>query len=135
VFRTTAEPLEGLKIAFLTNLSGDIDRMSAALEQTVDPIVFTKEPPKEMFERDFLDQFTGDYEMMGMTAAIALRDDNVLVLTVPGQPVYELEPYRGTEFKIKGFDGFSVKFVIEKGDVTQAVFIQPNGVFPANRKK
>jgi hypothetical protein len=135
VFRMTGDPFDGIKFAFLTNLNGDINQLSVALEQTVDAIVFSKEPPKEMFERDFLEQFTGEYDLMGMTVIAAVREDDVLILTVPGQPTFELEPYMTTEFKLKGYDEYSVKFVIEKGDVKQAVFIQPNGVFPANRKK
>ncbi|UCH82574.1 MAG: serine hydrolase [Candidatus Latescibacterota bacterium] len=135
VFETTGYRFEGIKLAFLTNLNGDIDRLSVALEQTVDAIVFKKEPPKEMFERDFLEQFVGEYDLMGMTVTATVRDDNVLIMTVPGQPVFELEPYMTTEFRLKGYDDYSVKFVIEKGEVKRAVFIQPNGVFPADRKK
>ncbi len=56
-------------------------------------------------------------------------------MTVPGQPTYDLEPYLGTEFRIKGLEGYSVLFQVEKKDVTGLVFIQPNGTFPAKRKK
>ncbi|NIO28533.1 MAG: serine hydrolase [Candidatus Latescibacteria bacterium] len=134
VFRSKTEPLKGLKLAFLTNLNGDIDRVSVVLEQTVDAIEFEREPPEEMYEPDYLEQFAGDYDMMGLTLEVSLRSDNTLTMTVPGQPTYELEPYLGTEFKLKTFKGYSVKFVMEKGKVTQAVLIQPNGVFPAKRK-
>jgi hypothetical protein len=41
----------------------------------------------------------------------------------------------GTEFRIKSLEGYSVRFLVEKNDVTGLVFIQPNGVFPATRKK
>ncbi len=133
VFRTTDGPIEGLKIAFLTNLNGDIDRISAAMEQAVDAVEFLKEPPREMFERDFLEQFVGDYDLMGMVVTERFRDDNTLTVIAPGQPPYELDPYMGTEFKLKDHKQYSVKFVIEKGDVTQAVFIQPNGVFAAKK--
>jgi len=56
-------------------------------------------------------------------------------LTVPGQPTYTLEPYLGTEFNLKDQKGFSVKFTVVNDKVTEAVFIQPNGVFTATRKK
>ncbi|UCG53748.1 MAG: serine hydrolase [Candidatus Latescibacterota bacterium] len=134
VFRSKTEPLEGLKLAFLSNLNGDIDCVSVALEQSVDAIEFTKEPPKEMYERDFLEQFVGEYELMGLIVTVALRGDNTLTVAVPGQPSFELTPYMGTEFNLKGQEGASIKFVIEKGDVTEAFFIQPNGVFSAKRK-
>ncbi len=134
VFRSTSEPAEGLKLEFLTNVGGDIDRVSIPMEQTVDPIEFVKEPPKEMFDKTFLSKFVGDYELMGMTVTVAMRGDDRLTVTVPGQPTYELEPYMGTEFKIASLSGYSVKFLSEKGIVSQLVFIQPNGVFSAKKK-
>jgi CubicO group peptidase (beta-lactamase class C family) len=134
VFRSTTEPARGLKLAFLTNLAGDIDRVSIAMEQAADPIEFVKEPPSEMFEKDFLAKFTGDYDLMGMTVTVAMRGDSALTVTVPGQPTYALEPYRGTEFRIVSLAGYSVRFAVEKGTVSQLIFIQPNGVFTAKRK-
>jgi CubicO group peptidase (beta-lactamase class C family) len=135
VFRGGSGEAEGTKIAFLTNLNGDIDQVSIPLEPTVAAIVFTKEAPKEMFDPAFLSRFVGDYELMGMTAKVAMKGDNRLTVTVPGQPTYELEPYMGTEFKIASLDGYSVRFQVEKKNVTGLVFIQPNGSFPAKRKK
>ena len=135
VFRAGPGPAEGLKLAFLSNLNGQIDRVSIVLEQTVAPIEFSKEPPKEMYAKDFLTRFTGDYELMGMTTTVAMKGEDRLTVTVPGQPTYDLEPYMGTEFRIKSLEGYSVRFLVEKNDVTGLVFIQPNGVFPATRKK
>ena len=135
VFRAGPGPAEGLKLAFFSNLNGQIDRVSIVLEQTVAPIEFSKEPPKEMYAKDFLARFTGDYELMGMTTTVAMKGEDRLTVTVPGQPTYDLEPYMGTEFRIKSLEGYSVRFLVEKNDVTGLVFIQPNGVFPATRKK
>lgn len=134
VFRASSAQTEGLKIAFLNNVNGDIDRLSVALEPSVDPIEFVKEPPKEMFDPDFLAKFAGDYDLMGMTVTVAVREDR-LTVTVPGQPTYDLRPFMGTEFTIGALKGYSLKFIVEKGRVTKAVFVQPNGVFPAERKK
>jgi hypothetical protein len=134
VFRTSDDDLKGLKLSFLNNLNGDIDRLTVALEQTVEPIEFTREPAKEMFERDFLEQFVGEYDLMGMTVTVELKGGNALAVTVPGQPRYDLEAFMGTEFKLKGAEGASIRFLIDKGAVTEAIFIQPNGVFSAKRK-
>jgi len=134
VFRAGSGPAEATKLEFLTSLNGEIDRVSIALEPAVDAIVFAKEPPKEMRDPAFLARFAGEYELMGMTAAVALKGDR-LTVTVPGQPTYDLEPYLGTEFRLKGLEGYSVLFQVEKKDVTGLVFIQPNGTFPAKRKK
>ncbi len=134
VFRAKTEPFDGLKFAFLTNLNGDIDCVSVILEQSVDAIEFTRQPPAEMYQRDFLAQFAGEYEMMGLSVVVGFRGENTLTVTLPGQPTYELEPYMGTEFKIRTLKGYSVKFVTDKDKVKEVIFIQPNGVFSARRK-
>ncbi|HEY4490642.1 MAG TPA: serine hydrolase, partial [Acidobacteriota bacterium] len=134
IFRATEDPLKGSKISFLTNLRGDIDRLSVALEAGIEETVFRYKPPASMNDPNFLRQFPGEYELLGLTISVALRADNRLTLTVPGQPEYELEPYRGTEFNLKDQPGFSVKFTMQQGKVTEAIFIQPNGVFTAKRK-
>ena len=114
--------------------AGQATGLSVPLEQTVAAIEFERQPPREMFERDFLEQFIGEYELMGLAVAVGLRAGNTLTVTVPGQPVYDLEPFMGTEFKLKGAEGASIRFIIDKGSVTEALFIQPNGVFAAKRK-
>ncbi|MFB0518419.1 MAG: serine hydrolase, partial [Acidobacteriota bacterium] len=60
---------------------------------------------------------------------------NTLILVVPGQPEYELVPYKGTEFNIKTLPGYSIEFVMDdSGLVTEAKLIQPNRVFTAKKK-
>jgi hypothetical protein len=39
-----------------------------------------------------------------------IRGGNTLILTIPGQPDYELVPVRNNEFNFKNLTGFSVKF-------------------------
>jgi len=134
IYRATEDPLKGTKLTFLTNLRGDIDRVSVPLEAGVPDIVFKRVPPASMRDPKFLQQFVGEYELMGLTVTVQLHDD-YLTLTVPGQPTYTLEPYLGSEFNLKDLEGYSVKFNMVKDRVTEAVFIQPNGVFTATRKK
>lgn len=133
VFRATQDALEGTKLVFRTNLRGDIDRVQVALQPDVDPIEFVRQPPDSMSDPKFLKQFVGDYDVMGATATVALRG-KTLSVTIPGQPTYELEPYRGTEFDLKGLKGYSVRFTMQDGAVKEMIFIQPNGVFTADRK-
>ena len=60
---------------------------------------------------------------------------DILRLTVPGQPQYELVPTRGLAFDVKGLPGFSIEFQKSaSGKISDAVFNQPNGVFHATRK-
>ena len=133
IFKGTQEQMKGLKLEFLTNLRGDLDRISMVLEEGVDPIVFKRVPPAAMRDPKFLQAFAGDYELMGTTIVVDLKGSELHV-TVPGQPTYTLVPYMGTEFDLKELKDYSVRFTMEKDKVTEAVFIQPNGVFAAKRK-
>ncbi len=137
---TTDKTLSELKLYFLfrTNEHGDVDAVSAPLEPAVAPIVFTKRPPARLSDPTFLAALAGKYALTGQPGVlvdIALQGDR-LVATVPGQPTYTLEPYAGTEFKLVGLTGFSVRFLLDaKGGPEKVLFIQPNGVFEATPRK
>ncbi|MCU1240917.1 MAG: hypothetical protein JWO71_1643 [Candidatus Acidoferrum typicum] len=123
----------GEKFQFEMNKTGDIDRVSAALEPTLgEDITFTRVPEK--LASDVLQSLTGDYLLNGQSVNVALIGD-VLRLTVPDQPKYDLVPTRGLAFEVKGLPGFSVEFQNNaSGKISEAVFNQPNGVFHAMRK-
>ncbi len=124
------------KVNFFTGQKGEIESLSIALEPAVQPIVFKRIASKEMQEKGFLEQFVGAYEVLGITCTVALRGEKTLYLTVPGQPDYELVPYQGTTFQIKGHTGFSVEFKRdEQENVAQAVLTQPQGTMTAKRKQ
>lgn len=123
------------KISFFTDLKGNISSFSVQLEPSLDPIVFNRMPEKKMMEKSFLEKFVGKYEIQNAEVNVFLKAEKTLVLSAPGQPEYELVPYKGTEFNFKGLQGFSVEFMMdEKGAVFEAVFKQPNGVFTAKKK-
>jgi hypothetical protein len=66
---------------------------------------------------------------------VSLKGEKTLYLSVPGQPEYELVPYKGTEFNLKNLTGFSIEFITdESGAVKEAKITQPNGVFTAKKK-
>jgi hypothetical protein len=135
-FEATIERFDiSIKLSFSTNVKGDIDTLSAPMEPTVKDIVFKRVPNKQMADKSFLEQFTGLYEVMGMTMTVALKGENALIVSIPGQPTLELVPYKGTEFHIKGLSGFSVEFKRdEAGTITEALLVQPNGAFSAKKK-
>src|SRR5262249_38322949 len=89
------------KVHFFIGPKGEIESLSIALEPAVKEITFKRAASKEMLEKSFLEQFVGDYEVLGLTCSVALRGEKTLYLTVPGQPDYELLPYQGTTFQIK----------------------------------
>jgi CubicO group peptidase (beta-lactamase class C family) len=137
VFRAAVEedPEQKFMMTFYTNDKGDVDRLEVPLEPAVKAIVFTRKPAAEMSDPKFLAQFVGEYDLAGQTVKVAIKGTNVLTVTVPGQPTYELEPYKETEFKLKALTGFSLKFSTTKDKgVTAATFIQPNGNFTATKK-
>ncbi|HJT60002.1 MAG TPA: serine hydrolase [Ktedonobacteraceae bacterium] len=123
-----------VKVSFFTNVKGDIGSLSAPLEPTVKDIVFHRLPPRSMADKDFLERFVGEYELMGLTMTIALKGERSLVVSLPMQPELELVPYKGNIFHVKGLSGYSIEFKPDAtGKVTEAVVELPNGVATATR--
>jgi len=123
------------KVSFFMDKKGNINSLSIQLEPSVKDIVFTRIPEKKLREESFLRQFIGKYELNGLILTVYLKGKNKLILVVPGQPEYELVPYRGTEFNLKNFEGYSVEFKRDKsGKVISMIIKQPNGVFTAKKK-
>lgn len=126
------------KGSFTINLAGDIESFSIALglEPGMKPFVFTRAADKRMQEKGFLEQFVGDYEVMGMTMVVAFKGEQAITATVPGQPTYDLEPYKGTTFRIKGQPDVSLEFRRDEADqVVEAVLNQPQGALTATKKQ
>ncbi len=124
---------ENLRIQFLSNLKGDVDRVAVPLEPAVDDIVFHKRPDSKLSDPTYLTRFAGIYELAGQEITIALQG-KILTVTVPGQPLYELSADRNDEFNLKGVAGFSVRFAADGQGAMTAFFNQPNGVFELKRK-
>lgn len=119
---------------FQIDETGDITSVRVRLEVTADPITFTRRPAIELRDEAYLEQFIGEYEVPGMTLDVTLKDGN-LILTVPGQPPYTLEPVREGRFNFRDHDGFGVVFSMDDdGDVIGAVLIQPYGNIELKRK-
>jgi len=124
-----------IKLSFQTDLKGNIGSVSTQLEPAVEDIVFTRAPEKAMMEKSFLEKFVGQYAYQGLVVTIALKGDKTLTATVPGQPEYELVPYKGTEFNLKGLPGVGIEFKLdESGKAVEASFKQPGGAVPFKRK-
>ncbi len=86
-----------------------------------------------LFEPLGMAQFEGKYDMMGQQVITIELNGATLQASIPGQPTYALEPYKEMEFNMKDLSGFSVRFVKQGEQVTEAVITQPNGVFTATR--
>ncbi|MCP2604929.1 serine hydrolase [Candidatus Aminicenantes bacterium AH-873-B07] len=123
------------KVSFFMDKKGNINSLLIQMEPAIEDIVFKRVPEKKMREESFLRQFIGEYELNGLVLTVYLKGKDKLILIVPGQPEYELEPYKGTEFSLKNLKGFSVEFKKDNsGKVVSLIIKQPNGIFIAKRK-
>lgn len=140
IFDINVERFEiDMKASFSTSVKGDITEFIVPLEPTVNDIVFKRIPDQEMTKKSFLEQFVGAYEVLGMALTIALKGEHTLFATLPGEPDYELIPYKrteqGAEFQAKGISGVSIEFKMDaSGAVTEALITQSYGTFTAKRK-
>jgi CubicO group peptidase (beta-lactamase class C family) len=126
----------GLKVAFLYDKRGTVDRVAIPLESNVSDIVFARLPDAALTQRSRLEKLVGEYELAGQVAKVQLRSETTLVLTVPGQPTYVMVPKQGNTFGLEGLDGFEVEFEVGVADTpaSAVTFRQPNGTFVAKRK-
>ena len=116
------------------DIDGDIVSMDSQLEPALkNDIVFAKEQPEIKINPADLKKYEAEYIISGATVKVFVKND-ILRMSVPGQPEYELIPSKPDEFKLKGLEGYSVRFDIKDGSSTAAYSIQPNGTFKMNRK-
>lgn len=127
--------LAKLKLAFQSDIEGEVSSLKVAMEPAVKPLEFVRQPDASFKNPAFLKPFEGDYELGATTIAVRLRPDNVLTAASPGQPVRELVGLRGRRFAVKSLNGYSIEFVPDgAGKIVQAAFYQPNGNFVAKKK-
>jgi len=124
---------EDMKLTFRTDVNGHVASVEAPFEPTTDEIVFMKKPDVRFFDPEYLQKFTGDYEIVSQKLAVSLKGD-VLTLSAPGQPSVDLVPVLGGEFELKQIKVISLKFIEdEQGKVTGIEVYQPNGIYEAKR--
>lgn len=130
IFELTIEEWDlPIKISFATNVRGEIASIAAPFEPAVPDIMFKRVPGSHMRETSFLEQFVGEYLLMEQPLRVLLKGNHVLVVSLPGQPDYDLEPVRGTEFQLKGLTGFRIEFSSDApGRVTGALVTQPGRI-------
>jgi len=135
IFEGSNEIIGKVKFKFSTNMKGEIDELSVPLEDNVKHIVFNKVVEKKEIETSKLNKYIGEYDISGTIIKVTFRGSNTLIMTVPGQPDYELVTTKENEFDIKNLKDYSVRFnVNSSGDVTEILLIQPNGTFTAKKK-
>lgn len=123
-----------LRFNFRTDNRGELDGLTMNTESGLDPLFFERQPLEVMIGTADLEKYTGEYDLGGVAAVVAIESDGSLTLLVPGQPKYTLVPAGNHKFRLKDVDGYSVEFE-ESGETIEAIkFIQPNGTFRVPRK-
>ncbi len=126
--------INGIKITFRMDETGDIVSASLPLEGPQNPIVFNKGAKAKTLSKDSLQKYIGDYTLNGTIIKVYIKGENTLYLFVPGQPEYELIATGNDKFNLKVLAGYSVQFTGNaKGEITEVTFIQPNGSFKATK--
>jgi hypothetical protein len=127
-----------MKVVFLTDTDGDISSLSMPLQPDVKDIVFTRMPDRQLTQRSFIEPVTGDYEIPGspVPLKVSLRGENSLIVVVPGQPDYKLNPKRGTTFELADVKGITIEFKRDQtGKVTEAALNQLGTVVVLKKKQ
>jgi CubicO group peptidase (beta-lactamase class C family) len=123
------------KLNFITDANGNVARLEAPFEATLDPIVFDKKPDARLSDPAYLQKLTGTYVLIEQYITISLKG-NALFASIPGSPDLELLPGLGDEFTLKEMKVVTIRFKMdEKGNVTAMELIQPGGIFEAKRQE
>ena len=131
-FDTPDDEIEGKwSVNYLTNPQGDIDKIVISVDEG--EVTFTRRPDESMTDPAVLAQYLGKYELAGAILEIVLMDENKLVLTIPGQPNYELLPYKKDKFRFKQFSDILLNFINENGIITAFELVQPSGAYRYNK--
>jgi len=131
---TTVSPMQ---FNFRINNMGEIASLSFKAEPAVDAIEFKIKPKEIAVNKETLEKYTGDYDLGGQAVKFYLKEgnENTLFLFVAGQPEYDLLAIGKDKFAVKVADGFTIEFAEDQnGNVKEAKFTQPNGVFVAKKK-
>lgn len=125
---------EDLRVTFVTDAAGRVTALESPFEPFVEPMAFRRQVDRKLRDPAYLARFAGAYALPGQVVSVEVRGDR-LVLRVPGQPAYDLEPSGPDEFRLTVVEGYSLRFtVLESGPAKEVVFIQPDGVYPAARQ-
>lgn len=124
----------GIKIRFHTGYDGAIKGFDGELEPSLsDGIMFGKQPSALEVSANDLKRYEGTYTLSGAKIKVYAQDKG-LRMSVPGQPEYELAPYKPDEFRLTVADGYYVRFEMKDDKAVAAYSIQPNGTFKMVRE-
>lgn len=112
---------------FKTNPQGEISQAVMSLDES--EASFVRRADASLRDPKTLLLYTGKYVYGGSTLEVVLKSDNVLYFLVPGQPAYQLLPYKARVFRIQAFSDYTFEFVVEDGEVVAMKQIDPSGEY------
>jgi CubicO group peptidase (beta-lactamase class C family) len=121
---------ESMQFTFRTNSAGHIDAVLVAIEPSVPPAVFLRQPDARLKDPAYLRRFAGRYQIPGgPLATVALRGNTLTWTQGAGGTATDLEPEDGTRFAIKANRSITIEFKVDAaGKVTGARAVQPGAV-------
>jgi CubicO group peptidase (beta-lactamase class C family) len=126
---------EDMKLTFRTDVNGNVVGVDIPFEPSLDDIYFAKKPEARLSDPAYLTRLLGSYTLASQTVTTGLKG-NVLTLSIPGQPVYDLVPEVGGEFSLRVAKVVRVRFLEDpKGQVTSLEISQPGGIYEYKRSK
>jgi CubicO group peptidase (beta-lactamase class C family) len=118
---------------YSTSPQGEVNRIVISLDES--EVAFTRKADALLSDPKTLQQYAGKYVTAGNAVfEVVLKSDNVLYLVFPGQPMYQLVPYKTRTFRMKDFGDAVFEFVVENGKVTSMKQRDPSGEYEFKRK-
>jgi CubicO group peptidase (beta-lactamase class C family) len=135
---TVIDPVykSNMRIQFLMNNTGDIDRASFSYDPSGEPVIFERTAQDLDISLAVLKQYTGTYKLTDVQLVVKVSDTKVLTMEVPGQPPYTLEAIDDNTFRLKGLKDYKVKFVRDaQQKVIALISMQPDGNYRAEKEE
>jgi CubicO group peptidase (beta-lactamase class C family) len=118
---------------YSTSPQGEVDQIVISLDES--EVSFTRKADASLSDPKTLQQYAGKYVTAGGSVfEVVLKSDNLLYLVFPGQPMYQLVPYRARTFRMKDFADYAFEFVVENHKVLSMKQRDPSGEYEFKRK-
>ncbi len=132
-FDTPNDELFGVwSVNFITNPQGEIQSARMSLDEN--ETSFERQPDASLADQKTLRAYVGKYSLAGTIVDISLKSDGFLYLAVPGQPVYQLTPYKPRKFRMQGFADYTFEFMVNGEKCTSLKQHDPSGEYEFQRK-
>jgi hypothetical protein len=116
-------------LMFVSDPDGYITALTVPFELSVEPLRFDRLPDSGARDPEVLRRLCGTYAMGPIEIVVAQKSDQVLNVSVPGAPPFELQPGRGLRFEVQGQPGITVENELDDTGAVTRLVAQPFGVF------